>query len=110
MAAKVNATATTVTFVFSKAEAGIGKGFGFWVLSQSAAQFGSDQTGDMLPDGPGVLTYTCPSPPRPRPASGYATPAGSRPDVQPDHRCPERDASEGDRREADGGHLPGHAQ
>ena len=110
LTAKVNATATTVTFVFPKAEAGIGEGFGFWILSQSAAQFGSDQAGDMFPDGTGVLTYTpvqaAASSATAPPASGYAT----RGSGHSDHRRPERDASEGDCGEANGGHLPGHAQ
>ena len=51
LTAKVTATATTVTFVFSKADAGIAEGFGFWILSQSAAQFGSTRRATCSPTG-----------------------------------------------------------
>lgn len=63
--ATVSATTTTVTFSFSKTEAGIATGFGFWVLSQSASQWLTDQRGDTIPDGSGALTYSLSAPPPP---------------------------------------------
>jgi hypothetical protein len=80
-------TPTTVAFSFSKSDAGIDTGFGFWVASQSASQFGTDQLGDEMPDGTGTLTYmltAAPTPqPTPAPAPAVVKPVIGTPVVTP---------------------------
>jgi len=65
--ATLEVTPTTVAFSFPKTDAGIDTGFAFWVASQSASQFGTNQLGDVMPDGSGTLTYTLTAPPAPPP-------------------------------------------
>jgi hypothetical protein len=58
-------TSSTVTYSFPKAAANIDKAFAFWIYSQSAAQLGTDQTGDDMPDGTAVMTYVLAAPTAP---------------------------------------------